>query len=46
MIVPHPTSGSWAVVSGGDHTVAIDTVGALYTCGSNTYGQLGVSSAT
>jgi alpha-tubulin suppressor-like RCC1 family protein len=40
-------TGSWTAVSAGhSHTAAIRSDGALFTCGSNRYGQLGDGSAT
>jgi alpha-tubulin suppressor-like RCC1 family protein len=46
--IPLPASGaSWAkVASGGQHTLAVDSLGNIYATGDNTYGQIGVGSTS
>ncbi len=46
--IPLPGSGAaWAkVASGGEHTLAVDSLGNLYATGDNTYGQIGVGSSS
>lgn len=46
--IPLPTSrAAWAkVASGGQHTMALDSLGNLYAAGDNSFGQIGVGSSS